>query len=581
MLGKSLLLAACALIALAVGGPHTTPLVATSSASMSRIELVATGDVQKATTFVISLGAEIEVVSHDRIQAQVPADAMPAIEASRHIVTVARPGLFLPLQVLTPVALIGADDWHAAGFTGHGQRVAILDSGFRGYEAALGDTLPDDVEVRSFRSDGNALGNTDHGLRAAQVVHQVAPEASIYLVNFATVTELSEAVDYLIREGVHIVSFSLGYIHNGPGDGTGPVNEIVTRATDAGIAWAVSAGNWAQQHWSGAHQDEDEDAILEFAPGVETNEHAFTAGDLITVSLRWDEPWGAACSDYDIEVFGPSGALVRAARSIQDCDDDPVESLQVLATQTGIYEVRIIDAHSELPRQLNLMVVGSPDRGNVLSQSTPGGSLSEPADHPAVVTVGALTSAAVRHEAAFSSRGPTVDGRPKPEVLAPTGAANASPAGPFGGTSAAAPHVAGAMALLREAFPASSASRLRTLIAERSVDVPGVSGGSGAPRVDMGSLAGLGPLLPAGGQGAQMLGTVPDGPGLALLQYDGPDNYPARFAHLLFARDGIAGLYALDVAEQRWSAYIVGAPSFVNRDLLRLDDGQLLVLRFI
>ena len=65
-----------------------------------------------------------------------------------------------------------------------------------------------------------------------------------------------------------VVSFSLGFIHNGPGDGTGEVNAIVERAVDAGIAWSVASGNWAEQHWGGAFVDTDGDSVHEFAPGV-------------------------------------------------------------------------------------------------------------------------------------------------------------------------------------------------------------------------------------------------------------------------------------------------------------------------
>src|SRR3546814_7203531 len=97
-------------------------------------------------------------------------------------------------------------------------------------------------------------------------------------------------------------------------------------------------------------------------------------------------------------------------------------------------------------------MVGTPDQGNPLSISQAQGSLSEPADHPGVITVGALTTSEARTEAEYSSRGPTRDGRFKPNLLSPTGAGNSSPAASFGGTSAAAPHVAGALALLKEAF---------------------------------------------------------------------------------------------------------------------------------
>lgn len=68
------------------------------------------------------------------------------------------------------------------------------------------------------------------------------------------------------------------------------------------------------------------------------------------------------------------------------------------------------------------------------------------------------------HVRYFSGRGPTVDGRPKPDVVAPDNPWAATPHGvslmdtiphgavaPFGGTSGAGPHVAGVAAMLAEA----------------------------------------------------------------------------------------------------------------------------------
>ncbi len=556
----------------------TSPTPPGAAAATTRIELLAVdGDVERAERLVTSLGGQIEVTSRDRVQAVVPTSAMPAIEASRHAVTVARPGVFVPLQVTPATSLIGADNWNNAGFSGYGVKVAILDAGFDGYESRLGGVLPSTVVTQSFRGDGNIAGGTEHGRRAAEIVHSVAPGARLYLVNFSTVTELSAAVDYLIEEGVHVVSFSLGYIHNGPGNGTGPVNAIVSRGTQAGQAWAVASGNWAQQHWSGPFTDTDGDTIHEFQGDTEINEHHFSAGDLITVSLRWDEPWGAACSDYDIELFGPSGALVRASRAIQNCDDDPVESLQVLATQTGTYGVRVIEAHApDGPRQLDLMMVGTPDRGNSLSLFRPQSSLSEPADHPRVITVGALTISANRTEATYSSRGPTSDGRFKPNLLSPTGAGNSLPSTAFGGTSAAAPHVAGALALLKEAFPSADADRLASLLQTRAVGVTATADSSGARRLDMGSLFGVGPLRPAGSEDARVIGNVPEA-GIALVEYDGPDGYPARFVHMLVDFRAIRTIFAYD--GERWRAYSTMVPSWVN-SLSQLDDGQEIYIFF-
>ena len=49
--------------------------------------------------------------------------------------------------------------------------------------------------------------------------------------------------------------------------------------------------------------------------------------------------------------------------------------------KTAEYSVRIVKASADEPRKLDLMVVGSPGRGESLSLFVEAGSLSEPADH--------------------------------------------------------------------------------------------------------------------------------------------------------------------------------------------------------
>jgi subtilisin family serine protease len=310
---------------------------------------------------------------------------------------------------------------------------------------------------------------------------------------------------------------------------------------------------------------------------VRDNGHYFSTGDLIIASLRWDDTWGAACTDYDIELFGPDGALVRASRDAQSCTGDPVESLQVLATKAGRYTVRVVQAGIAPPRRLDVMLVGSPDRSHPLEVLTANGSLSQPADGMGVLAVGAATGDALSNEAVYSSRGPTTDGRDKPNLIAPTGLPSPTSEG-FAGTSAAAPHVAGALALLKEAFPGASSEELVERLHERSTPVESPSGARPDLRVaGLGSLAGTGPVLPAGAEGAFVVGQIPEAGGFALISYQGPDGYPLRFSHLLLEGRDITAAFRYDATAQRFRVYLNGAPGFAS-DFTHLRNGDIVIL---
>lgn len=103
------------------------------------------------------------------------------------------------------------------------------------------------------------------------------------------------------------------------------------------------------------------------------------------------------------------------------------------------------------------------------------GTLGEPADADSILSIGAVDADDLIAE--FSSRGPTVDGRIKPEVCArgvETWCADATDPNSYvgaSGTSLATPLVGGACALVLEAHPEWSASRARSallLTADRS-----------------------------------------------------------------------------------------------------------------
>ena len=128
------------------------------------------------------------------------------------------------------------------------------------------------------------------------------------------------------------------------------------------------------------------------------------------------------------------------------------------------------------------------------------------------------------------------------------------------------------LALLSEAFPTLSANQLIAELRARGE----VIAASTTRAASLGSLVGLGELLPVGGDEAEFVGEIPTTGGIALLRYRGPDGYPLRFSHLLTGLLEADAYFRLDVEAQRWNTFIRGAPDFVQ-DLERLDDGDLVI----
>jgi hypothetical protein len=144
------------------------------------------------------------------------------------------------------------------------------------------------------------------------------------------------------------------------------------------------------------------------------------------------------------------------------------------------------------PRTLELFVNCSDcatfGTGHRLDFNTPGSSVPNQSDaggEPvSVVSAGAMPASSPGQIEPFSSRGPTEDGRMKPDIVATdrvciTGAGNFQPSNPpcqetgrqFTGTSAAAPHVAAIAALLLDCHPYLTRAQLRDLIVNTAGDL--------------------------------------------------------------------------------------------------------------
>ena len=143
---------------------------------------------------------------------------------------------------------------------------------------------------------------SEHGEAVAEIIHEMAPDAQIYIATAITTADLQAAVDYFGSKGVDIVSRSLTAQYDGAGNGTGPIAQVVDSAVSQGMAWFNSAGNRAGSnplgvpgsYWRGPWADADSDGWLEWAPGSPGDElmslPCFAGGRFIN-GLRWSD-WG-------------------------------------------------------------------------------------------------------------------------------------------------------------------------------------------------------------------------------------------------------------------------------------------------
>lgn len=368
------------------------------------------------------------------------------------------------------------------GLTGRGVKVGVIDIGFVGVPSIRNRNELPDLVYRNFTGDGD-FTRTDHGTACAEIVHDIAPDADIYLYKISDICELEIAKDAAIYEGLAIVSVSLGWDFGaGFGDGRGIACEIVDHAFANDILWVNAAGNEAQSKISAEFNDPDGDGFHNFDVGdriVELKNRRsdslyLSAGEKVTAVLTWNE-WPVTSHDYDLLLykFRTDGTPEEVERAdTKQRQQEPVERLECEIRDSGIYGLAIWRAPDAKVTDFKLLSTSHNLDGPVSAL----GSLSIPGDARGSLTVGALSHRNYWSEGRiepYSSQGPTVDGRLKPDLVAPAVVSTASRgAERFDGTSSATPHVAGAAALLKSSDPIYyNAKNLKDALVRSTVDM--------------------------------------------------------------------------------------------------------------
>lgn len=463
-----------------------------------RVDIRTEGDTATLATMLAAADFEVELVVPDlgRWQGWIPADQIEAISQIEGVLSVGEPtyGSFAAGAALSEgdQALNAALARALYDVDGSGVHIAVISDGIVGLaQAQQTGEAPKLVDARAFGAGDLNAGQ--EGTVMIEIIHDLAPGAS---VSFAAV---STDVDHIVAVNhyaplVDIIVDDISYAF--PADQRSDVSTNTTQALERHDwrlrLYVTAAGNWGESHWSG-----------EWLPGIDGREiglpqrgatHEFSESTLdaphfgagngfqvetdaqIRIALFWDDQWGRSTNNYNLYLLSADGDILAQAETTQGIGVNhhfPREHLVYDhdGPDSTIYVVIQNHQDDAEPVVLQLFVFSLAGLQVQLQHRVADGSILAQSDAEGAITVAAV-NVGRDQVAAYSSRGPTVNGALKPDIAAVdsvTVSETTRFAPRFSGSSAAAPHVAAVGALLLESQPALTAADGGNAVLERDL----------------------------------------------------------------------------------------------------------------
>jgi hypothetical protein len=431
-----------------------------------------------------TFGARIQAKAGHSMRVEIPISELvnvaTAIKGSAYITLPIKP--FANDVISEGVGLMNADAWLTAGDSGAGVKVAIIDGGFDSLsEAYANGDIPSSIYDSCNFTGSGFQATTEHGTAVTEAIFDLVPKAEFYLYKIYDQTDFENAVDSCDSNDVDIINHSCVWCNaGGYYNGTGLICEIVDTVISHGRLWVNSAGNYAERHYRAVFSDYGNNYHVFHGPPDDTinSTGPYLDGQYVKIRLNWDD-YDSTDQDYDLYLVQDTGnvttkwVLVASSTNRQDgpgpsLNDNPEEKIDFLNSEAGATYGVLVKNFSATGTADFTLFSPEGDLGTYMETN----SIPDPGTVTDVVTVGAInrpvynTTGAIEY---FSSRGPTNDGRIKPDVAAPDGCSsftyrNLYPSGYWYGTSLSSPHTAGVCALIKSRFSSFNDTDIRNYL---------------------------------------------------------------------------------------------------------------------
>jgi subtilisin family serine protease len=528
------------------GGAAFTPSNSLLRVSAGRvlIDAVAAGDVQALQADLEALGMQGAVAFGRIVSGYLPIDATEGMAALASL-QFARPA-----YATTNVGLVtsqGDQDMRADvaratfGVDGTGVTVGVLSDSFNCRSGAAADVASGDLSpVTVIQEDPSCSAATDEGRAMLQLVHDVAPGASLAFATAATgQAGLASNILALQTAGAGVIVDDFLYFAE-PMFQDGIIAQAVDAVKGMGVPYFSAAFNNARHSYQSPFRGGPffVDGAFPSAPGAPhffggtahnfdpgPGENLFQRitvpqGSRIPISLQWDSAFASVCpgcpgspNDLDIYVFNDPPTTVLAGGTFNNLGRDAVEVVAFpIPPGSGVtaFNIMITKFDGPNPQLIKYVLIDNGAGVTINEFDTQSSTLYGHANADGAEAVGAAFygntpefgvsppllerfSSAGSTPILFDTAGnrlPIPQIRLKPEIVAPDGtdttffgARDVEPDGfpNFFGTSAAAPHAAAVAALMLQAVPTTAPERVYEILETTAIDMgpPGFDFDSG------------------------------------------------------------------------------------------------------